>query len=284
MAKFSVQKGFTLIELVTVIVILGIVGLGISSFMGNTMLLFAGSVEREQLMNEGRFAVTRMQREMARAVPNSFRIAGNSGVHCVEFTPVVWPASYATAPFGSTSNRTVNMFWPHDPDGNYHIVANDQHIVIYPLQPADVYDQSRNRKARVTGCSDDGDGHCLTRDDSDDVIQVQVDRAFQQASPHHYAYFVNRTISYCVANGNVYRKEENMNTSQSLSLSGAVIVAEHVTNSLSGNPASSYAANDPLMVFAGSAGKSNFVRINLQFNDNGEQVNHFQEVHVAFKP
>lgn len=277
------HSGFTLIEMVTVIVLLGIVGIGLSSFLGNSMLLFNGNVERDQLLSETRYPLTRMQEEMRKAVPNSFRVAGDSNTHCVEFVPTLWQVNYWSIPVGSTSSRRINMYFPHDPDGNIWMVAQGQYIAVNPLQAADVYDETRSRRATVTSCSDGGDGRCSTRDDPDDVIQVYVNRTFAGESGARRAYILDRTVSYCVSGGNLWRKEGFMEVVQNYSLSGATIVAEHVANPLSSNPVSNYQPTNPFAVFAGVYPAGNFVRMNLYFEDNGEVVNHHQEVTSVFR-
>ncbi len=276
------QAGFTLIEMVTVIVILGIVGIGLSSFLGNAMLLFSGNVERDQLLSESRFAMTRMQEEMRKAVPNSFRVAGNSSTHCVEFAPTLWQINYFSIPQGSTSSRRVEMFFPHDPDGNIWVIAAGQYLTVNPQQAADVYDEGRNRRARIESCSDGGDGNCATRDDPDDVIQVNVNRAFASSSGARRGYLLNRTVSYCVSNGSLWRKEGGLDVNQNVSLSGATVVAEHVTNPLSSNPVTDYQSTNPFAVFSGVYPAGNFVKINLYFNSYDEVVNHHEEVGSVF--
>ena len=48
------ESGFTLIELVIVIVILGVVSVGTSRFIGSATQIFIDTSEREQLLRVGR--------------------------------------------------------------------------------------------------------------------------------------------------------------------------------------------------------------------------------------
>ncbi|MEC9260142.1 MAG: prepilin-type N-terminal cleavage/methylation domain-containing protein, partial [Pseudomonadota bacterium] len=68
------NRGFTLIELVTVIVILGVASAGIASFVRGSMQTYIDVSTREQLLSESRFAIERLKRELRNAVPNSVRI------------------------------------------------------------------------------------------------------------------------------------------------------------------------------------------------------------------
>lgn len=280
----KVMRGFTLFELIVVILVLGILGAGVSAFMGNTVQLFNGVVQREQLMNESRFVVTRMTKEIQQAIPNSLRISGNSGVHCLEFVPVQWLAAYAHIPVLPTSDRIMDMVFPIDADGLFHFVAFNQYVVINPLVPSHVYDLNQNRRARVLNCSDDGDGRCPTRDDSDDVIQVQLSNAFAEASTGRHVYFASRTVSYCVSAGVLYRKEDALTSTQSLSLNRAHVVATALTNTLSASPGTAPGSQDPFHLYPGSMGASNGVQIRLLFSKNDEQLIQFKEVYPHGRP
>ena len=77
------SQGFSLIELITVIVILGIASAGIASFVRGSMQTYIDVSTREQLVTESRFAIERLKREIANAVPNSVRITGNTNYHCL---------------------------------------------------------------------------------------------------------------------------------------------------------------------------------------------------------
>lgn len=86
------SAGFTLIELITVIVILGIVaGIG-SSFIVNTVDSYDAVQKRSKLVNHGRLVVEQITRQIRVAVPNSVRVSGTG--NCVEFMPLVSGATY----------------------------------------------------------------------------------------------------------------------------------------------------------------------------------------------
>lgn len=276
--------GFTLLELVIVIVVLGVLGAGVSAFMGNTVQLFNGVVQREQLMNESRFVLTRMTKEIQQAIPNSLRLAGNSSVHCLEFVPVQWLAGYTHIPVLPTSDRIMDMVFPADADGQIHLVAFNQFVVVNPLVSAHVYDLSQNRRAQVLNCTDDGDGRCPTRDDSDDVIQLQLSNALTEESPGKHVYFGSRTVSYCVSGGALYRKEDVVSATQSLSLTRAHLVATALVNSLSASPATAPGALDPFHLYPGSQDASNGVQLRLIFGDGDEPLIQYKEVYPNGRP
>lgn len=78
------QAGFTLIEMVTVIVLLGIVAGILTPFIAKAMQAYTHSQARASLVNKGRLALERLAREVHQAVPNSLTVlAGGNGIEFV---------------------------------------------------------------------------------------------------------------------------------------------------------------------------------------------------------
>lgn len=86
------QSGFTLIELITVIVLLAILSAIGSGFMVRSAESYHQSVNRGQLVQQGRLAIERITRELRIALPNSVQASGNS--RCIEWLPVVGGGNY----------------------------------------------------------------------------------------------------------------------------------------------------------------------------------------------
>ena len=72
--------GFTLVEMVTVIIILGILVIGVSSFVILGTRIFVESTSVDQVLSQSRFAMERMTRELRNALPNSVRLSNTSPV------------------------------------------------------------------------------------------------------------------------------------------------------------------------------------------------------------
>jgi MSHA biogenesis protein MshO len=87
------QRGFTLIELIMVIVILGVVGSMVAVFMKNPIDAYFASARRAALTDVADTVVRRMARDVRRALPNSMR---QNDPSCIEFIPTKTGGRYRT--------------------------------------------------------------------------------------------------------------------------------------------------------------------------------------------
>ncbi|MDM7859136.1 type II secretion system protein [Alteromonas sp. ASW11-36] len=280
-------SGFTLIELITTLVILTIVSIGISGFIRSSMGIFADVTEREQLLSDSRFVIERLTRDIRNAVPSSVRVAGNSNVHCLQLVPIDYSTFYLSAPILPSTDTTLEVVEMGDIEGNAYVPAGfGTFAVIFPTRTQDVYDPSQGRRQDVLACSDGGvDASCGTLDDPDNKAQITVDEAFATTSPADRVYFASFAHSYCVRNGGVYFYRTETSPTQPVFTAGGEIMAEFVDNQLSSNPRSQSAgSDDPFRIFDASLLSNASVQIRLRFERNDEVLNYNHEVHVTNVP
>jgi MSHA biogenesis protein MshO len=86
------SSGFTLIELVTVIVLISLLAVIGGGFMVRSADSYHDSVSRSQLIQQGRQAIERITRELRIASPASIRVSTNN--LCIEWLPVIGGANY----------------------------------------------------------------------------------------------------------------------------------------------------------------------------------------------
>ena len=82
--RFRAARGFTLVELVMVIVITGVIAASLVTFFKPALDSYLDTSRRAGLTDMADTAVRRIARELRIAVPNSLRIANNQ---CFEFLP-----------------------------------------------------------------------------------------------------------------------------------------------------------------------------------------------------
>lgn len=281
----SQQRGFTLIELVTVIVVLGIVSVGISGFLRSGFQIYSDANERQQLLSESHFLVERLNRELRMAIPNSVRTFYDAAtqVQCLEFVPALWASFYTRLPVlpsVATQARIVEL----PKDGSYSFQVGD-FAFVYPTSTQDVYDASQLKRRTVLACSDefnsegnpDGDGDCNNFDSVSHTAELTLNGAFADESPASRMYFGRNTVSFCAGNGMIYRREDNINTVQSAYLAGD-IMAQHLSNDMSD-------LNQlPFTVSGAVLSRNSLVQILLAFEHNEERLDYNIEVHIPNVP
>lgn len=87
MRRIIRQSGFTLVEMIMVIVITGIIGGMVAVFLRTPIQQYMDVARRAELTDIADTALRRLGRDIRTAVPNSVRIAGCGGMPCVEFLP-----------------------------------------------------------------------------------------------------------------------------------------------------------------------------------------------------
>lgn len=192
------QDGVTLVELVVVMLLLGILAVGMTSYLriGASMVVDATAVQ--QTLQQSRFALERVVRELRGAVPNSVRVlnSADQSISCVEFTPLVQSGIYRDLPlYPSRRNwigiTTISTGWT---------TAAGQRLSVYPTASDHIYDLAQARTgvvAAVQNAPDDADGNANTRRIKLDDISGQA-MTFITESPQKRFYLLESPVSFCL--------------------------------------------------------------------------------------
>lgn len=277
------QAGFTIIELVIVVILLGIVGLGITGFMTLSTQTYINVNERDQILSDARFAIERLNREVRNSVPNSVRVNTQGGWHCMEFLPIDASTIYTdipVAPEAASNELSVISFV--DQGGNeYQCGAGCRDIAtVYPLQNTDIY-KNVYSAALSTGKIFWLNG---TIDKTDPTVwQLETTNGagvtFDEDSPTKRMYISSSPVSYCTndASGLWRFTGYNMSAAQPTPPIG--------NNSLMAENLANYDAGNPFFVFQPATLRRNaVVKIRLPFTRDGERLVFENEIHIANTP
>lgn len=279
------QRGFTLIELVVVIMLMGVIGLGVSQFIGMGAQIFVNNSERQDLVNESRFIVERINRELRNALPNSIRVTGNATRQCMEFVPITWSGIYVEIPVrpasASTQMRIVEPVGLLDTYSSADIAS--QFAVVYPTHSAQIY-----ADPTTDPISGDLQGHRLPLSSLGSAtanispVTLASSARFVRRSPALRYYLVSQPVSYCVENRQVWRFANYGFTASQPTNPGSLVSGQLLAQNVVNNLADS--SDLPFQVTLASLTRNAYLYSLLRFAKGGEQVAFSNKVQVQNVP
>jgi len=240
------DKGFTLIELITVIVILGVLSVGISGFIKFGSQIYAETSERDKIISSARFAIERLNRELRHALPNSVQLTNNN--QCIEFTPIAVSTTYTDIPVNPEPvSNTVSVI-----RFDNSRFSDNQRVIVYPLTPSDVESSSGKVYEIATSGLDMSGG---------DVWEVTLDTTpihFTSDSPTKRIFFISPKVSYCLTNNRLERD--------------GIWMAQDITNI------------DPFDVTPATLQRNSIIQTRFRFEKNFEKITFNNEIQVPNVP
>ncbi|MEH6465109.1 MAG: type II secretion system protein [Shewanella psychromarinicola] len=273
----SKRAGFTLIEMVTVILILSIIVVGVSSFVIFGTRIFVESSAVDQVLSQSRFGIERMTRDIRRAVPNSMRVltATDGSYQCLELLPISTSTSYLDATFvPQTAQNSLTAI------KSVGSITAAQSVLIYPLTTTEIYHPLGTTAKRFTVQSVAESGDQLT-------INLTQSVRFTEASPLKRLYLADNPLSYCFINttNNVelrlyqdygYQPNQPSPTMSPTVMGNGVLMAQNITNTLAVNPA--------IILMPSTLVTNAIVHLQPVFSVNGETFNYQHQVQVMNVP
>ncbi|RLV59036.1 type II secretion system protein [Parashewanella curva] len=276
--SYNKAVGFTLIELVTVIIILGIVLVGVSSFITFGTRIFVDSTSVEQVLGESRFAIQRMTRELRTALPNSVRVnTDNSSYQCIEFVPTVTSTSYIQIPFESSSN-TATIF--RDAPNTKIFGFDIQRAYVYPINADEVYitNTQNSIAASVSWVTGTNNSPTLS-------LTFNSPTRFKYSSPQKRMYLTTNPVTYCVSGTplSIQRYSDYgfiiaLPTPQNRSVRSVSVVAQSIINDISD------ASDRPFNLLPSTLRHSGIIQMNLRFQVLGQSMSYQHQVQVPNVP
>ncbi len=265
------HRGFSLIELIVVILILGIIGAGTAIYIVRGMQAYTDSVRRDRLAATARAATERVVRELRNALPNSIRISTGSAAGvttaCIEFVPVERASAYrnALAPQGSITRFDAVPFAPP--------TAGNRFVVIYPYAMPPLY--AGGNPGPVAGF--DATSNTLAGE-----VRLAAAHRFAHDSPQRRFFVTTAPVSFCIDDGT-----GQLNRYGGYGFSAAPSAPPAATPALLGEHLQLLDGGAAVTPFAwnpGSLTRAGVVTLDFRFMEEGEWVRLRQEVQIRNAP
>lgn len=305
MKTYLRQAGFSLLELILVIVLLGVLASGAGLLITTPIQAYNDQLRRTQLVDQAELSLRQIARDIRRALPNSIRIQQNVGTGgwALEMANTLDGARYRDEPGGTLPGSTyvsandILDFSSADTDFNFlgdtntpaptPVILTGRRLVIYNTASTNFYTD-------VTAGGNSGivtpTGSILTLSQNGIEQHLNINPGFQftQQSPGQRAFFVDGPISYIcdpsvgqttMVRYNNYAFQSTQPTSAS-AFAGLPAPSAFQTGSVATQISACSIAYAP-----GTAQRGGIITLGLTLNDpTGEAITLLHQVHVVNVP
>lgn len=253
--QFS-QRGFTLVELIAVIVILAIVSSIGMGFVVRSMESYQQTQNRALLVNTARQALERVTRQLRIALPYSVRILNNG--NCVEFMPIAAGGNYFSAVPDAANGAPAGNSIPASPATIDF--GTPRHVTIGAMQDSEIYGASAVSRATYSSYSSG-------------ALVLSAAKQWQRNSISKRYYLLDNPQAFCVAS-NELRFYSNLGIADNLSSLPATfdIIAKNVTGTT------------PFSLQNGTENRNVRLNISLKFASGNESITYVQHVLIRNVP
>lgn len=141
----TLNRGFTLIELIMVIMVLGVMSVGLSALFRDPVVAVQDMGRRMSLVDSADTALRHIKREVNGAIPNSIRVYDSAGVSVLEFFPALSGGRYRLGMAGDDGALA-----PGESDDSFDVLntfsslPSGVRIVVNSVSPGTLYSAAAN--------------------------------------------------------------------------------------------------------------------------------------------
>ncbi len=250
-------RGFTLIELVTVIVILSILAVIGGSFMINSAESYLQSVNRGKLIQKGRQAIEQMTRQLRISVPNSIAVSANN--LCIEWLPVVSGANYlAELPDqdnGAAAASTINSA-PISFD-----LGTARYVTVGALSTGELFNAAPSSLELYSS---------VNTAVLPNIVSLANPKQWLRNSVNQRLFITDYPMQFCVSGGSL-TQHENYTTPGAYPSSAALTGSPPNTGTLLSDGVT-ISAETPFSITAGTEARNIIISIEMPFQQGDESI------------
>jgi MSHA biogenesis protein MshO len=198
------QTGFTLVELVMVIILLGIVGTFTGRFISSNVTLYQTSVSQNERLNDARFILNRLDQELNSAIAFSLTVDANN--RCIRFVPFTAAGQYIGNVAG---NNTMSLIM--DPSSRSSAGVNtdnfvNQRVSVLTTDANSFYQLPKDTISKINS-------YTVASGANPTQAALALDSALTKDSPVSRYFIFAREIRYCLDDStdgsmNLFRQEK----------------------------------------------------------------------------
>jgi MSHA biogenesis protein MshO len=286
------SQGFTLIELIVVIVLLGIMSVGAGMLITRPIEAYSDQVRRQQLVDSAQMTLRKIADDIHRALPNSIRVADNGPTQwALEMVNSVDGARYRDEAGGGFASPAQMLDFTLA-DAQFNLLGQFANLgngvypyraVIYSTSAAMVYSEAA--AGANSGIITAPGNITISSDGIEQRVQLSNAHQFSFRSPAQRVFLVDGPVSYVCDTASQRLMRYSGYAFQALhSANDSIAELDALPNVVSGRVASQL-SSCKIDYQPGSAQRGGLITLEITLTDSkGESVNLLHQVHVDNLP
>lgn len=186
------SQGFTLVELIIVIVIMGIIAITSSQFIVNTVKGFNNVSLRDKQANSLRISLAKIERQLLSGHPESVRVRSDEQSQCLEMLAIDSSHFYISP--ASTAETKIQIIDLEKPTVGMMVLTDQNHKPTG--NRSSIYKTALNSKVL---------SQTKQSPNKLSVIRLANTQSFTPSATAPVAHFISQAISYCIEGDKLYR-------------------------------------------------------------------------------
>lgn len=188
--------GFTLIEFILTIIVVGLVSLAASNTLQLGFQSYHDSLDRQDNQMQAKFVIEKLSRELRHAIPNSVNVSTDH--QCVSFIPIESSAFYLSLPLAGEEMMDVVVL------SDAFTWNRGLRLVINPSSQEDLLKESNRRFVNVTDVIVSGGVSSVS------FSTVHTPPFISSSVSERAFFYYPESIEYCIIGDGIYRSNTQL--------------------------------------------------------------------------